>query len=255
MIIEQGKNVPLGFVEIESEAPDEIRQHLGVHIDVFDIKTYEFQWNNSRVQGGLLAFALFVNSPARFFLADARLDGRYDHTGRAVYVRAKSPFIEAHEFTHAFVASQNPNLMYQYTRPRSTGLEIQDKAALYAIDEGLAQWVAIHLGFNSEDSQRLDEANFEQDKLVYEPLPRIKDALMEYQNDPRIKCGQASEFITDAHLEFLNKTYFAAMSLGFYFVSARLSRMNLTQPAQIGHALTSLIKNPPSFKELEKELS
>lgn len=275
-MLEYGEYVPLrdkfvGFTQISGTGIKEVRECLGVRVDP-GIRIYQY---NREPRFPMLSIALskiMGCEPLMRFQADPKLRAKYDHKQRAVFVRAGDPFAECHEVGHAFTHQEKPGLPVRYTESYRDLRKVPDMIALYALDEGIAQWVAIQSGLKNRDPHRAAEAVRESNKLVASPSdssvllydPAILNGRIEqvvqvtaaYCGDLAVQRGFMIEYIKNSYLSTLDTLYKAALALGYVYTASRFEQLSIQWPEMTTpEKLSRIIGDPPKFAQLIHEVT
>lgn len=265
------KNKFWGFTEVPTTCDEELKEHLGVLIDP---RIRIFQYNGDPRFKRLLSFLLSKldhSNPLTGFLEDPKERGRYIYHESAVFVKPNDPFALCHELGHVLIHSKNPDLIDDYAGGFLHPRKIDDSIAGFALDEGMAQWIAINVGLKTMKYSRVTEAMKESNKLVADPnnqtnllydstilkrnIEDVKQAHIVYRNNPVVRNNSVPESVCNIYQETLDTIYKKIMSLGYVHTASMMGKLSLYQPRlTISEKLSQIIKNPPTFKELKEEV-
>lgn len=251
-----------GFSEAHSNGVYELMDHLGLRADP-TVRLFEYSVN-PRLEPLLrpLAKVGFITIPLKEFLLDRKFRGQYAARENVIFVRKGDIFAECHEYGHVFVDGKNPSLVSNYIRGhrrRQVG-EIDDCVALYALDEGMSQWMAIQVGLKTKALVRVSEAIEERNKLrvgskdeVIRRIMQLKTAIDTYVQDRVVRRGASPLLIQRKYEELLTDNLKLAMSLGYIYVDSRATKL-LQSDLSIEEALSLIITQPPTLIQLEEEI-
>lgn len=263
------KNQYKGFTRVESNNPRQMWELLGIRIDP-SLRIFEYEGTPRFRRLSLFWSNLVGSEPRNPFLGDPELRGRFDNRSNSVFVLPNDPFAECHELGHAFVQSTNPNLVESYENGFRDLRLIHDNIALYSLDEGVAQFIAIQSGLRSDKLARVGEAIYENNKLTSED--QVGEADLLYQPEVlKVKVAkiegiisnlsgisgiwEGSVFSQRLYLEMLHTIYREAMSLGYVYTVSQLERLSSEHSnATTAEKLSLTINNPPDFAQLEQEV-
>lgn len=245
-----------GFTEIKSPVIGEMRDFTDF-LGFYGIRI--FQYNEDLKYQKLLRFILpEINRshPLIEFLNNPLQRGIYKDEQRALFVKQNDPFAVCHELGHVFVHAKNPKLLEKYASGFEHPRKIEDYVALCALDEGASQWVAIEVGLRSGESSRIDVAIEEKSRLavdLQEIIASIKQATIDYQKLPHIGANFVPEYIQQTYVGMLVALDRPIISLGYHYTASCMEK--LSSGLSIADKLSLIIKNPPTFAELEQEVA
>ncbi|MCL5409550.1 MAG: hypothetical protein M1607_01670 [Patescibacteria group bacterium] len=183
--------------------------------------------------------------------------GEYDSDRNVMTVNGNDPFAELHEITHSLTHHINPDLWSEIATFRLSKPMI-DKIALFALYEGIAQWVAITVGLATQDPSRMEEASRERDKLlpVDSSLGTIRKVAQEFTDSLWLSRGMSFQDFQAGYVFALERVYNEAMSLGYVYADSRFSELTSQQPRlTVSRKFTLVIQDPPVFTRLVEEVA
>lgn len=243
-----------GFTKVEGTCASELRKYLGI---IINPRVRTFEYNGDPKYKRLSTFFARISNSRTLYNFLVTPDGRGINLPdqEAIFVRQDDPFAECHELGHCFVASANHDLDKKYNRVTRNFDGVIDNIAFLAIEEGVCQWIAIEAGARTGIPARTEEAILEITKLKERLSNRdlIRQKVSNYCEDEIIRKGLMPLYTKQAYTNLLVDIYKNAMALGYVYTFSTMEK--LSAELSIAEKLSWIVKNPPTFAQLEQEVT
>ena len=257
-----------GFQEVQGQAVSELREHLGIYL--FGVRTFHYEGSPrlATIRRKLGA----LDDRAGKFIEDPTHRGFYDSDQDAVFMKPDDHFAEIHELGHAFQEKSSPGLVELYINGRMGAEGVNERVAAKAMEEGMAQWMAVATSFLTQDPEKVKEAILENNKLVadmnasegfnYDPkvvaqkLATVKGMIADYAKIPALQKSGNPIVAQENYVTLLKNFdfYRGLMSLGYVYTMARLADESQSG-RRTSDVLRDLTKTPPTLAEIEEKVS
>ena len=256
-----------GFQEVKGQAISELSEHLG--ISLFGVRTFHYQgeprFATIRRRLGVL------DDRVGKFIEDPMHRGFYDSDQDAVFMKPDDHFAEIHELGHAFEEKSNPGLVELYINGRMGAEGVNERVAVKAMEEGMAQWIAVATSFLTHDPEKVKQAILENNKMVadmnaldtfnYDPevmaqkLATVKGMIADYAKIPALQ-KRGNPIVAQENYAALLKNfdfYRGLMSLGYVYTMACIADESQSG-RRTSEVLRDLAKTPPTFAKIEEKV-